>query len=147
MVQVISTQNISTEGNGREDYSTSIDASSVPVIRGKQQFARGSITFTVPANTTVILEDLANWTSMYFYDMYISCSANVLIEASLYLGSYMYGRLILDHFAYNHIDLIINSSFPLADGYCLFLRNLSDISTEATLSYHGLVGGDIVYLE
>jgi hypothetical protein len=143
MVQVISTQNISTEGNGREDYSTSLDASSIPVIRAEQQLVEGTITFTVPANTSFSYILLLLNISHHFYDMYISCSANVLLEAYLYDRN---GTIILDHLGYNHIDLKIPCGLPL-DYLQMYVTNWGNVNVEVTFTYHGLVGGDIVYLE
>jgi hypothetical protein len=137
---LISTQTISTTGNGREDYTQNVDASVVPVIRREQSLACAlfNTTITAGSSTTTTINLLGQ--VHHLFDAYVSCYANVLLYVELIVG----GVNVYQNYGYQQVALQIPASMPI-DNLQVKITNYGDTDVNAVYTHHGLIGGATTY--
>lgn len=124
-------------GTGRPDFSSSVEASVVPIIRSWQDPAYSVLTISVPANSSVETEiDLAGKTH-YVHDAYLSTTANILMRLELISE----GIVVHDKKDYQSVDTIISAGWP-ADQLTVRVTNYSDMDLDFDYCHHGLIGAE-----
>ncbi|MDI6860140.1 MAG: hypothetical protein QMC85_06570 [Methanocellales archaeon] len=121
-------------GTGRPDFSSSVEASVIPIVRSWQDPAYVMLVISVPANSSVETEIDLRGKTHYIYDVYLSAMANILIRLELISE----GIVVHDKKDYQAVDTVISAGWP-ADQLTVRVTNYSDMDMDFDYCHHGLI--------
>lgn len=135
MAKIIETRTITTIGTGREDYSQSVELSTIPIIRSFQDEVTYVNTFYVPAYSLLQQEiPVPEGYTYQLYDFYLYTDSNVLIEFSVTIN----GITIIGARNYMSIEEIVPAGLPIGT-FTLNLINYDPYSEHSILyNHHGI---------